>query len=287
MTLTNSTRQLLRAPITSAQVRLRRMRKPKLAARYDERRQQIPGVELLSDGDLERLNELLPWHCFTVDSKGRPFGSPAWAGKRTEPEIIPDRRIGLFADRFQVADKHVLEVGCFEGVHTIALCDVAREVTAVDARVENVVKTIVRSAFFRRYPRVLTVDLERRDVPPDLLAADVCHHVGVLYHLTDPVRHLLDLGRWVSRGIMLDTHYATPEQVDDEYEVDGERYRVLSYPESGRPDPFSGMHLHAKWLLREDIERVLRAAGFDTIEIVENRSERNGERVLLFAERTA
>jgi tRNA (mo5U34)-methyltransferase len=131
------------------------------------------------------------------------------------------------------------------------------------------------------------VDLERRDVPPDLLAADVCHHVGVLYHLTDPVRHLLDLGRWVSRGIMLDTHYATPEQVDDEYEVDGERYRVLSYPESGRPDPFSGMHLHAKWLLREDIERVLRKAGFDTVEIVENRSERNGERVLLFAERTA
>jgi tRNA (mo5U34)-methyltransferase len=262
---------------------LRRRRRTAAQGRFDEARVATPFVDPLDDSDLERLNELLPWHCFTVDSHGRPFGRPAWSGKRVAPQQVPDPRIELFDRRFGLAGGHVLEVGCFEGVHTVALCRRAAKVTAVDGRVENVVKTVVRCAFFGEHPTVLTLDLERPGEDAGLLKADVCHHVGVLYHLSDPVAHLQDLGRWIGRGLMLDTHYALPDQARDSYEAGGRSYAYRRYGESS--DPFSGMRSEARWLLLDDIVELLRSAGFASVEVVERREERNGPRALLFAER--
>lgn len=209
----------------------------------------------------------------------------AWRGKRTAPERIPDARIRRFHERFELSDKHVLEIGCFEGIHTIALCRLAERVTAVDARIENVVKTIVRCAFFDERPRVFAYDVEASADADDLLSADLCHHVGVLYHLEDPVAHLRRLGKWISRGLMLDTHYALQEDVTDTYEADGERFRFRRYDEAGRGDVFSGMRSHSKWLLLDDITDVLSSVSFHKVEVVETRVERNGPRALLFAEK--
>lgn len=254
--------------------------------RYIEARTPAGFVDRLSDADVERLNRLLPWRCFTVDSHGRPFGDVAWRGKRTAPQLIPDPRIERFHDRFDLSDKHVLEIGCFEGVHTIALCRLAEQVTAVDARIENVVKTVVRCALFGERPRVFVFDVEDGAEDDDLMRADLCHHVGVLYHLTDPVSHLRRIGTWISHGVMLDTHYAREEDIAEEYEVDGKPFRYRRYEEQGREDVFSGMRPHSKWLLMDDIVGVLSGIGFATVEVVETRDERNGPRVLLFAERS-
>jgi 2-polyprenyl-3-methyl-5-hydroxy-6-metoxy-1,4-benzoquinol methylase len=249
---------------------------------------QAPGrfVDRLSDADVKRLNGLLPWRCFTVDTHGRAVGGVAWRGKRSAPQSIPDPRIARFHERFDLAGQHVLEIGCFEGVHTIALCRLASRVTAVDARLENVVKTVVRCALYDVWPRVFVFDVEGSD-DDDLVHADLCHHVGVLYHLSDPISHLRSLGTWISRGLMLDTHYARPAEANEEYEVGGEAFRYRRYAEHGRGDVFSGMQSHSKWLLLDDIERVLSDAGFDIVEIAETREERNGPRVLLFGERSS
>jgi 2-polyprenyl-3-methyl-5-hydroxy-6-metoxy-1,4-benzoquinol methylase len=251
-------------------------------ARYAEG--QAPGrfVDRLADADIARLNALLPWRCFTVDAHGRALGGVAWRGKRSDPQQIPDPRVERFHAQFDLTGQHVLEIGCFEGVHTIALCRLAGNVTAVDARVENVAKTVVRCALYDVRPRVFVCDV---DSPVDdvLMQADLCHHVGVLYHLTDPVSHLRRLGEWISRGVMLDTHYALPEDATDEYEVFGERVRYRRYAEHGRRDVFSGMQPHSKWLLLDDITRVLSESGFSTVEIVDTRNERNGPRALIFA----
>jgi SAM-dependent methyltransferase len=265
---------------------LRRKRRVAADKRYDDGRMPIPGVDVLGDEDLEALNDLLPWHCFTVDQRGRPFGKPAWAGKRAEPERIPDPRIERFDQRFGLAGKHVLEVGCFEGVHTTALCARAGRVTAIDGRIENVVKTIVRCAFFDQHPSVLACDLEDPQLPAELLKADLCMHVGVLYHLTDPVGHLRQLGEWVGEGLMLDTHVARPDELSGEYEVNGRKYRFRHWNEESS-HPFAGMRTHAKWLLLEDLKGVLADSGFTKVELVEERDERNGARVLLFAEKSA
>jgi tRNA (mo5U34)-methyltransferase len=247
----------------------------------------IPRVERLGDDDLARLNSLLDWRCFVVDRQGRRFGNLAWEGKRSDPQVVPDRRVLLADERFDLADKHVLEVGCFEGIHTVALCERAASVTAIDARIENVVKTIVRCAFFGCHPAVLKCNVEERPLELDRLRADVVYHVGVLYHLQDPVRHLRDLAEVARAGLLLDTHYAEEGQATETYEVDGEPYRYYRFREGGDADCFSGVYAHSRWLLLEDIVRTLGKAGFEPVDIVERRSERNGPRALLLAGRKA
>jgi tRNA (mo5U34)-methyltransferase len=252
---------------------------------YQEQRNETKFVDLLSDSDLLELNDILNWHCFTVDRHGRRFGNAAWQGKRSKPEVIPDRRILLLKDRFDLATKHVLEVGCFEGIHTIPLCHYAKKVTAVDARIENVVKTIVRCAFFGYCPTVFKWDVEKKPLDMSLLKADVAYHVGVLYHLKDPVRHLLDLGSFIQSGVLMDTHYALEQEVREIYEANGRSYRYKRYREPASSEVFSGIYDHSKWLTLHDITDTLSHAGFTKVEVIERRDERNGPRALLIGKR--
>lgn len=242
-------------------------------------------IDILDDEDLLQLNEMLDWNCFTADRHGRRFGMAAWGGKRNVPETIPDRRIVMFHERFDLSDKHVLEVGCFEGVHTIGLLNYAKTVTATDARIDHVVKTSVRCGMYGYTPTVFKYDIETIPADVTLLQADLLHHVGVLYHLKDPIGHLLDLGRYIKKGVMLDTHYCLPEEAVERYSVQGKEYSYKRYLEYGKKEAFSGMYDHSKWLLLEDIVSCLKETGFDQVEIIEKRDERNGPRVLLFAER--
>src|SRR3712207_89997 len=56
---------------------------------------EIKLVDRLSDADLQELNAMLDWKSFVADRHGRRFGNIAWAGKRTDPQAIPDARIVL------------------------------------------------------------------------------------------------------------------------------------------------------------------------------------------------
>src|SRR5687767_14175505 len=78
---------------------------------FNEGRVYTKYIELLSDEDLAALNSLLPWKCFTVDSKGRRFGNRAWPGKRETPQEVPDPRIAQLHAQYDLRDKHVLELG--------------------------------------------------------------------------------------------------------------------------------------------------------------------------------
>ena len=244
-----------------------------------------PRLDRLTDADLDELNRLLPWNCFTVDSLGRRIGDRARAGKREEPQEIPDYRTLLLDRTFALADKHVLEIGCFEGVHTIGLCDRARSVTAIDSRVENVVKAILRCHFYGHAPEVRRCNVELADEIATLPEVDVVHHVGVLYHLVDPVAHLERLSAKVRLGLMLDTHVAAPEQATDSLVSGGATYRCRRFTEGGVAEVFSGMYAHASWLTLETLMTLLQRLGFARTELVEERAERNGPRVLILARR--
>jgi hypothetical protein len=251
---------------------------------YTTRRNDIKFVDPLSDDELKELNHLLNWNCFVVDAHGRRFGSQARPGKRSSPQPIPDRRLTIIDDTFKLANKHVLEVGCFEGIHTIGLCQRAKQVTACDSRIENVVKTIVRCALFDYHPTVFKYNLEDEQ-PPFPLDADVMHHIGVLYHLKDPVSHLLSLGHYIREGIMLDTHYALDQDATESYTVQGQTYPFKRHREGGYQDVFSGMYDFARWLTLNDLTNLLQQSGFEQVDIIETREERNGPRVLLIAKR--
>lgn len=245
----------------------------------------IPLIDHLADDELRLVNRLLPWAAFVVDGRGRRFGN-AWSEtKRNAPQVIPDPRIVELDRRFPLRSRSVLEIGCFEGIHTIALAQRAARVTAIDSRIENVVKTIVRCAMFGVNPFVVAWDVDQP--PPPVLdpSCDILHHVGVLYHLTDPVSHLRRMTCFVQHAIMLDTHVAPEGRADAEYESDGQRYRYYRYGEGGRAEPFAGMADHAKWLLLDDLKTVLSHCGFTQVDVASYREERNGPRVLLYASR--
>lgn len=254
---------------------------------FENHQNSIKYVDFLSDKDLQELNNILNWNCFVVDSNGRRFGNQAYQGKRNKPQVIPDKRILLMDEYFSLADKHVLEIGCFEGIHTIGLSKYANQVTAIDGRIENVVKTIVRCSLFGYKPTVFKLNIEE-DLTEyfNLLSADVMHHVGVLYHLKDPVTHLLELGKYIRQGVMLDTHYADEKQADDFYEHNGKKYYYKKHREEGYQDVFSGMYDYAKWLKLVDIVSLLKESGFKQVEIIQQRNERNGSRVLLMAKKS-
>jgi tRNA (mo5U34)-methyltransferase len=270
-----------------ARAAARRRLSPLPARGYDSTAVPAPLLDRLSDDDLAALNHLLPWSCFTVDGRGRRFGDAAWTGKREGPQLIPDPRIVLMHERFGLEGKHVLEIGCFEGVHTIALCQRAGRVTAVDSRTENVVKTIVRTSLYGCHPDVFPVDVDSATGIDTLagIGADFVHHVGVLYHLLDPVRHVLALGRVAGSGVMLDTHVSAPADATEVVAVDGEQFKYRRYREQGRADVFSGMHDHAKWLTEATLVDLLARAGFSDVDVVERRAERHGPRVLILAQR--
>jgi len=242
-------------------------------------------IEKLSDDDLRLVNSILPWNCFSVDSNGRRFGDMAWSGKRDQPQIIPDKRI-LEMDRFFTLNgKTVLELGCFEGIHTIGLLNQGAKVCAVDSRIENLIKTMVRILLFEHTADTLLCDLDSAQDMNSLPHTDLVHHVGVLYHLKDPVSHLQLLGRLVSDGILLDTHYAKGSCVTETYTVGDKDYSYFRYREKGRDQVFAGMYDHAKWLRLEDILAILKDMGFSDINITDNVEQRNGLRVTLYAAR--
>jgi tRNA (mo5U34)-methyltransferase len=253
---------------------------------FTENRVYTKYIEQLTDKDLTALNSLLPWKCFTVDSKGRRFGNRAWPGKRETPHLVPDPRIAQLDARYDLRDKHVLELGCFEGVHTAGLCSFGARVTAIDSRIENVVKTIVRCAMFGYSPTVYVCDLEESEDRARLPQIEILHHVGVLYHLTDPVGHLQALIPLVKQNIMLDTHYAEDRDAIDAYEHEGRVFRYQRHREAGRAEVFSGMLDHAKWLRLDDILDLLGELGFGDVDVVSRQLMRNGPRVLMYAKRT-
>ena len=230
----------------------------------------------LKDEDLEEFNRLLPWHAGTQLSDGRILGSlEARPGKREAVQPIPDKRITRLHETLDLSEKRVLEIGCFEGIHTIGLCSYGANVTAVDLRPINVIKTSVRLAAYGYSATVLPLDVE--DPAIELPDFDVVFHCGVLYHLEDPVSHLERLLPH-TQAIYLDTHVAEETQEDATLESGGRSFVGHKHYEAGWNDPFSGRGSGAFWLKTSDLKQLLEERDFE-IDVWSERQERNGLRV--------
>jgi tRNA (mo5U34)-methyltransferase len=246
---------------------------------------RVTPASTLSDADVETFNNLLPWASMTADPHGRIVGRPWNAAKRFAVHGLVDTRQLEFNDAFNLNGRHVLELGCFEGIHTIGLLLLGASVTAVDGRIENVLKTLARVWMYGMKCDVAKWDFE--EAPSELLPDrwDVLHHIGVLYHLSDPIRHLNAVLPRTTKAVLLDTHVADSADVATlEYVVDGAKVRYRRKPEPHAvSSPFAGMRDHAKYLVVDDLIEHLRAHGFEDTKIVSNRLERNGRRVTIWA----
>lgn len=240
-------------------------------------------VNGFSDADLEEFNLLLPWAAMSADGNGRVLGRPFSDKKRSVVERLNDRRHNMLNDLFPLKGKHVFEVGCFEGLHTLSLIMHGARVTGCDVRIEHLLKTLARVWAYNQKCDVIQWDLEK-DVNPWVPAGwDVLHHVGVLYHLSNPVEHLNEVLPRTKGAVLLDTHVARDaDEATKRYKVDGEVFLYRHFNED--PDvPFAGVMDHAKWLLTEDLVKIFRNHGFNNVQMLEDRDERNGRRVCIAA----
>jgi 2-polyprenyl-3-methyl-5-hydroxy-6-metoxy-1,4-benzoquinol methylase len=245
-------------------------------------------LAVLSDKDLERFNEVLPWAAMTAAPGGRIVGRPWNATKRHSLNELIDPRLSSFDRELPLKGLQVLEAGCFEGIHTIGCAALGGRVTAFDGRIENLVKTMARLWAYKLSCELLLWNAESAP-PTDLPASwDILHHIGVLYHLSNPVQHLECLLPRTRLGVLLDSHVARTDcDKMEEMEVGGQAYRYLRYAEVHADiSPFSGLADHAKWLRLDDLLDLLRHHGFGETKVVSERMERNGQRATIFAFRT-
>jgi len=248
------------------------------------------GARLASfgDADLNRFNELLPWGAMTAAPNGRVVGR-AWSPKkRNVLNSICDARITAFNARLPLAGRHVLEAGCFEGIHTIACAVLGARVTGFDGRMENILKTMARVWAYQQSCELFLWNIEKEPSPELPKEWDVLMHVGVLYHLLNPVEHLSFMLPRTRDGLLLDTHVTFDDaDANQRMTVDGIEYRYAEHDERhSATSPFAGLGDHAKWLHLDDLLGLIRRRGFPIVEVVSDRSERNGRRVTIHAFRT-
>ncbi len=245
---------------------------------------------------LARLNVLLPWTSFnSLAGEGRLLGS-AWSPtKRARSQPLPDRMVERLNSLVPLRDLSVLEAGCYEGHHTASLAHYAASVWAFDGRIENVVKTLVKLWVLglERAAVVHLVDIEGDPISEQLARLgrtrpfDLIHHRGVLYHLSKPIEHLIDMASLCSRYVYLHTQIAKEEEADTIYRSALGDFKVFGYREPKRLySPFSGMTEKAIWLTRDGVIKILRHLGFESIQMLDEREERSGLRIELIATRT-
>lgn len=253
-----------------------------------------PRLANFDDGQLQRLNALLPWSSFAPLGASKVLGAPWSAKKRHTPTRFPDEGVERLHKHLPLAGMSILELGCFEGHHSLSLARHAREVWGVDGRIENVIKSLLRvwMAGMERSVVVNLLDLERSTLKAQLAALgrsepfDLVHHRGVLYHLSDPVANLLQCAEVSRRHLYVHTQIARDEQADQVIDHPTGRYEVFRYREPKVEfAPFAGITPFAHWMTQASLERLLRAAGFPNIDIMGLVEERNGLRLELIASR--
>jgi 2-polyprenyl-3-methyl-5-hydroxy-6-metoxy-1,4-benzoquinol methylase len=253
----------------------------------------FPGALSLTIDQIEKLNSLLPWSTL-VSYGGTLQGAPWDNKKRSSVHRIPDTHIEELRPRIE--GKRILEIGCHEGVYTLGLAKYAKSVVALDGRVDNIIKTLVRVWLANKLGaiQVVCMDLEELNVPRLAKADgegyvfDLIHHNGVLYHLSNPLAHLDNiLDNNPSRVLFLDTHVAGEMQCEDAYHHDGITYNVHKYaePASRTYSPFAGITTESTWLRVDDLVNYLCKKGFATIEQKAIREERNGLRCRIICKR--
>ena len=236
----------------------------------------------LTDQQLEDFQEAIAWETAMRLPDGRVLGKPGKRGAISEPG---DFRVRALDSRLDLADKRVLELGCHEGIHTVQLASLAREVVGVEVRPKNVVGALTR-LFIHGIGNAQIVLKDVRDLDTSFGSFNVLFHVGVLYHLLDPVEHLYRVAP-LAEAILLDTHYETPKTLRQraDLEREGRRYTAYRVGEGGWADSFSGVDSASRWLDRDALVTLVADVGFVRVEVLDDREERNGARITLFARR--
>lgn len=222
----------------------------------------------LHDEARARLQALLPWGQ-SIQQRGFTLGTAWTAAKALPAPLVPADAARVLSSRLELPDLRILDLGCLEGLQAIGLAEAGAWVTAVDSRIENVVKTIVRAWVSGVSSRidVHLIDVESEDLLQRLrdarvaLPFDLVHHRDLLHHLVDPEAHLRRLGPALGHRLYLRTDVAA--------DATAER------PEARSPHvPFGGMQDRSRQLTWPVIDAILGEIGLDDRSLLRAPSDR-------------
>lgn len=176
-----------------------------------------------------------------------------------------------------VTGQSVLELGPLEAAHTYLLHQAGATVTAIEANRLCYVKCLI----VKELLGLTKAKFLLGNFVPYLRAAtdrvDVIWATGVLYHMTDPLDVIADIGRLTDRTHLW-THYIPDDGVPDGApwaqpirQIDhrnGVEHYVRSYFDQGDKATYcGGVHMASAWLKRRDILSALAAAGFSDVTV--------------------
>lgn len=234
----------------------------------------------MTDQQLQDFQEAVAWQTGLRLPDGRVLGVEGKRGKLSEGL---DQRVRVVLERLEPQQKTILEFGSLEGILTTQLAGVCKQVVGLEIRPRNVIGALVR-LFVHGVSNARLRLQDVRDLGDELGRFDIAFHVGVLYHLPDPVSHLARVAE-ISTDLLLDTHYAADHLPLPEAELawGSQTYRGKVWPEAGWNNAFAGVEPTAVWLYQQDLVRLLRDLGYDSVEVLDDRQERNGPRLTLLA----
>lgn len=242
-------------------------------------------------------NELprITWGYHAPQMANRSYRPPRLVYRRTE--YGDDHRLKYLLYFLDVRDQRVLELGPYEGHHSILLEKLGvRETVSLEARPDNYQKCLhiqqryrlTRTTFHLSNIEHLCAGTE---APPYTGIFDLVYCLGVLYHLPEPARAL----RWCraqAPQLFLGTHY-TETRILHEY-TDGFRqgsyrdgdhvYDGLWYSEHGVADALSGMSPASFWPTEQALIQMLTRAGYTRIHLLGKDIQNRHPHLTLLAE---
>ena len=212
----------------------------------------------------EKIFGFFPAWVTEFDIEGKKYG-----GQRI---ALIDTRLEYFDSKFNIKGKRVLEFGPFEGGHSVMLHNLgAKEILAIEGRVENYVKCcVMKNIFNLTNSKFILADLENKDLEK-YGKFDCCICLGVLYHLVNPYEFLKRVSK-VTDAFFIWTHFSDndyPKSNPYEISSNDEKNFVYRGKDQGEDikDGQAGLQKKAFWFFKDDLLKALKDVGFKKCEV--------------------
>lgn len=251
---------------------------------------KAPPLWLEADSDPPKDEFIsLPWEYHVLQMANRHYRPKVLRYYRSK--YGDDQRLKYIAYFLDVRDLSVLELGPFEGHHSVILEKMGvRENIAIESRADNLRKCVrIKEKYGLNRTTFVQGNLEAlyngtEHLTPLNRTFDLVFCLGVLYHVPEPGK-ALEWFRSKAKTLFLGTNYPEPDMpADATYSYKGRSYRVREHREGGIKDPISGMSPISLLPFEADLVELIYAAGYDHVSVLGKDLQNGAPHITILAE---
>jgi 2-polyprenyl-3-methyl-5-hydroxy-6-metoxy-1,4-benzoquinol methylase len=233
------------------------------------------GYYLMTKDWRERKSEIEKrygnWLTYDIVPKGKSFYITDIQEQYIGTPIYYYEKIVNFAEDFlktPLSKTKVLDLGCGEGIASLAFSEKAKEVLGIEGRYLNFVKAdFTKKLLGLKNTKFLKDDVRNLNFPKK--SFDVVLALGIIYHLDAPELYpfFKNLYKWTKEITIIDTNLSILPKVKQTFK--GKDYFGIFYEESEPIETFEDSIGNKKsfWLTKNSLFSILKRVGF--VEIYE------------------